>query len=93
MNTEDKNMQMDQPPAFFVPAVPSEAVGTFSSTLTFQNPQPRKLIISDLVEIDLQDGSMTFREGYEPTKAARAFWEAMSQEYRDMLKWKAEQSR
>ena len=41
-----------------------------------------------LVSMSMTDGSMTFGPDYEPTEAARIFWEALSQDYRDMLKWK-----
>lgn len=83
-------MPIDQPPAIMQPADAGSSRGWTGNVFNIETLQPSKIIISDLVEIDLKDGSMIFREGYEPTKAARAFWEAMSQEYRDMLKWKAE---
>jgi hypothetical protein len=51
---------------------------------------PQKLIISNLVEIDMKDGSLKFLEGYTPEKAARVFWEALSEDYRKMLRWRAE---
>lgn len=79
---------MDRPPAIVAPA-PS-----FGSTgLIFELPQPRFLIIQNQVQINLQDGSIRFEPGYSPDAAARQLWEAISQDYRDMLKWKAEHGR
>ena len=54
---------------------------------------PTYLTLPGQVSINLQDGSMKFEPGYSPDAAARQFWEAMSQDYRDMLKWKAEHGR
>jgi hypothetical protein len=50
------------------------------------------LTILGQVSISMQDGSMKFEPGYSPSAAANQFWEAVSQEYRDMLKWKADQA-
>lgn len=51
----------------------------------------RNIKIAELVTIDLNDGSMTFGPDYSPDAAARRFWEAMSDEYREMLRWKNRQ--
>lgn len=52
--------------------------------------KPKKLIIANLVSIKLDDGTMEFLPGYTPDAAARGFWQALSEDYRKMLKWKAE---
>jgi hypothetical protein len=49
-----------------------------------------RFTIAGQVSINLQDGSMKFEPGYSPDAAARQLWEAISQDYRDMLRWKAE---
>jgi hypothetical protein len=58
--------------------------------MTFQNLGPSALIIGeDMVTIDLKDGSIKFGPTYKPDLAAQTFWDAISGEYRDYLKWKA----
>ncbi len=59
------------------------------SSFIFKLPGPRYLIIHGQVSINLENGSMTFEPGYSPDGAARQFWEAMSEDYRRMLRWKA----
>lgn len=41
------------------------------------------------VDINMENGSIAFGPYYEPEVAARAFWNAISAEYREFLKWKA----
>jgi len=43
-----------------------------------------------LVSISMNDGTLTFGPNYTPDAAARAFWEAISSDYRRMLRWKTE---
>jgi hypothetical protein len=52
--------------------------------------EPTSIVITGQVEISLKDGSIEFKPGYSPSEAARLFWEAISQDYRDMLRWKEE---
>jgi len=85
-------MPIDQPPAIFHPAE-SGSSKVWTPNDWYISQQPTKLVIGDLVEIDLKDGSMKFRDGYSPDAAARTLWEAISSEYREMQKWKAEQRR
>jgi hypothetical protein len=81
-------MPLDQPPAIIQPNT-----GHLAPSFTFANPGPQFLIIPGQVKINLADGSMEFDPRYNPTIAARQFWEALSQDYRDMLKWKVEHQR
>ena len=78
-------MDMQEPPAIVEPWL-----GSGSTGLIFELPQPRYLTIAGQVQINLQDGSIKFEPGYSPDAAARIFWEAMSEDYRKMLKWKSE---
>jgi hypothetical protein len=66
---------------------------TSPNIYSFKYDGPSYLTIPGQVSINLQDGSIQFDPGYTPDAAARQFWEAVSQEYCDMLKWKAEHPR
>ena len=56
-------MPIDQPPAIFHPAE-SGSSKVWTPNDWYISQQPTKLVIGDLVEIDLKDGSMKFRDGY-----------------------------
>lgn len=77
-------MDMQEPPAIYSPS---------EGSIKFAQQQPTFLIIYGQVRINLQDGSMEFEPNYSPREAAKVFWEAVSQDYRDMLRWKAEHER
>jgi hypothetical protein len=49
---------------------------------------------SDLmVDINLEDGTIHFGARYTPTLAAETFWESISGEYKDYLKWKRDRTK
>lgn len=79
-------MDMQQQPAISIP----RGGNASGAIMAMKIEGPNYLIITGQVKISLKDGSMQFEPGYSPDQAARQFWEAMSQDYRDMLKWKAE---
>jgi hypothetical protein len=39
------------------------------------------------------DGTIIYGKNYRPNAAAKAFWKAMSAEYRDFLKWKSDHNK
>lgn len=66
-----------------------------ASSLTAGNIKgPTYFVLSgangELVRISMQDGSITYGPTYSPDAAAKVFWKAVSEEYRKMLRWKAE---
>jgi hypothetical protein len=75
-------MDYQQPPAGYVTTAPNALFAAISG--------PTYLVIPGQVRISMKDGSIEFDPNYSPTAAARKFWEAMSQDYRDMLRWKVE---
>src|SRR5271166_894421 len=91
-------MTVDGPPEIYVtPPVemgrPSDWQGQ-SYFVSIPNSRPTFFILAGKdwqVRISMQDGSIEYSGNYQPNAAARQFWDAISQEYRDMLKWKVEQ--
>lgn len=76
--------------ALATPVIADENITTPPNIFAFKYAGPTYLTIPGQVAINLQDGSLKYEPDYSPDAAARQFWEAMSQEYRDMLRWKAE---
>ena len=88
-------MPIDNPPAIVqvqLKKIDSRS-GTIGTTSFYSFKRPTNIIISGpgeaLVTINTTDGSITYGPHYKPDKAARVFWESLSQEYRVFLAWKA----
>lgn len=59
-------------------------------SIQFKDIKPKKLLIANMVTINLTDGTIEYFDGYTPNDAAKVFWTAISDEYRKMLRWKEE---
>src|SRR5690348_17810950 len=90
-------MDMNKPPAITQP-YPTELGSSYpwtTGSFSLGNIKgPTYFILGgangELVRISMQDGSVTFGPAYNPDEAARTFWQAISEDYRRMLRWKAE---
>jgi hypothetical protein len=87
--TEDVMTDAPELPTTFVGAENYVSYGD-NAVFSIANLEPTFLFIAGHVKINLKDGSMEFEPGYEPSAAAKIFWQSISQEHYRMLNWKAE---